>query len=243
MPRALRAAVGGLVYHVLNRANARLRLFDRHEEYELFEQVLTEAHEKVATRTLAFCVMPNHWHMVLWPREDRDLSEFMRWLTVAHTQRRHAIGRTAGTGHIYQGGFKSFPVQCRRPTAAQRASGMIEMADPLYRVLRCVERNALGAGLVKRAEHWRWTRLWRRTSGDAQQRVLLTDPPEGWAADWLAMVNQPETEEELAAVRRCVNRGRPLRSETWVRRIAATLGLESTLRARGRPRKTANKGS
>jgi len=181
--------------------------------------------------------------MVLWPREDGDLSEFMRWLTVTHTQRRHAADRTAGAGHIYQGRFKSFPVQRRRPTAAQRAAGAIETADPLFTVLRYVERNALRARLVERAERWRWASLWRRTSGDAQQRALLTDPPDGRPPDWLAMVNQPETEEELAALRRCVNRGRPLGSEMWVRRIAATLGLESTLRPRGRPRKTPNKGS
>ena len=72
MPRCARLATGGLVCHVLNRANARLGLFEDAAGYALFEHTLEQAHRRVAMRTLAYCVMPNHWHLVVWPRRDGD---------------------------------------------------------------------------------------------------------------------------------------------------------------------------
>ena len=98
-----------------------------------------------------------------------------------------------------------------------------------------MERNALRAGLVKRAQDWRWSSLWRRSRGPAA--ALLTAWPIDRPGDWTRRVNQPETEEELKALRRCVNRGSPLGSETWTTRTVQKLGLQSTLRPRGRPSK------
>ena len=111
MPRRPRIATGGLVYHVLNRRVGRLPLFDTNQDYVAFERVLEETIARTGIRLLAYCVMPNHWHLLLWPRNDEDLSESLRWLTVTHTQRWHVAHRTAGTGPLYQGRFKSFPVQ------------------------------------------------------------------------------------------------------------------------------------
>ena len=144
MPRRPRCATGGLVYHVLNRAIGQMTLFETQGDYLSFERTIAQAHERVAMRTLAFCIMPTHWHLVLWPRADGDLSEFMRWLTVTHTQRRHAHRGTAGSGPLYQGRFKSFP---------------IASDGHFLRVCRYVERNPLRAGLVTRAEDWRWSSL------------------------------------------------------------------------------------
>ena len=76
MGRPRRAADGGLVYHVLNRANARMTIFEDDEDYSAFEQVLEEAVERTQMRLLAYCVLPNHWHLVIWPREDGELSRF-----------------------------------------------------------------------------------------------------------------------------------------------------------------------
>lgn len=192
----------------------------------MFEQVLVEAHQRVAMRTISYCVMPNHWHLVLWPRRGGELSEFMRWLTVTHTQRWHASHGTTGSGCVYQGRFKSFPVADD---------------DHCLRVCRYVERNAFRAGLAERAEQWRWGSLWRRVSGDDEQKSLLTEGPLPWPADWLELVNRPETEEELSALRTCVTRSRPFGGERWVARIARRLGMEATLRPRGRPRKDKGK--
>src|SRR5256885_2321789 len=102
MARTPRAAEGGLIYHALNRANARLTIFEDDGDYEAFERVLAEAVPRHAMRLLAYCVMPNHFHLVLWPRGDGDLSRFMRWLTLTHTQRWHAHRGSAGAGHLYQ---------------------------------------------------------------------------------------------------------------------------------------------
>lgn len=111
MGRPHRTATGGLVYHVLNRANARMRIFQKDEDFDAFERIVAEARDREEMRILAYCVLSNHWHFVLWPRRDGELSRFMGWLTLTHTQRWHAHRRTAGQGHVYQGRFKSFPVE------------------------------------------------------------------------------------------------------------------------------------
>ena len=111
MPRRLRCASGGFVYHVLDRAVGRATLFDKATDYLAFEKVLREARDWLPVPLLAYCIMPNHWHLVLWPRRDGDLSEYLRWLTVTHTQRWHANHHSSGTGPLYQGRFKSFPIQ------------------------------------------------------------------------------------------------------------------------------------
>ncbi len=87
MGRAKRADDGGLIYHVLNRAIARMTIFEKDGDYEAFERVLQEAVDRTRTRLLASCVMPNHWHLILWPQHDGELSRFVGWLTPTHTQR------------------------------------------------------------------------------------------------------------------------------------------------------------
>ena len=231
MGRPLRASEGGWVYHVLNRANARLPIFDKAEDYEAFERILAEGALRYDMRLLAYCLMPNHWHLLVWPKGDGDLSRFMAWVTLTHTQRWHAHRHSAGTGHVYQGRFKSFPVQ---------------EDEHFYSVGRYVERNALRAKLVKRAEDWRWGSLWRMTQGDREARALIAAWPLSRPRRWLDWVNEPQTEGELAAVRRSISRGSPYGDETWTDKAIRKLGLETTLRPRGRPRKTdaePNKGS
>ncbi|MEO8497102.1 MAG: transposase, partial [Planctomycetota bacterium] len=105
------AADGGLVYHVLNRANAKMPIFEKQGDSEAFEQVLEQAVERFEMRLLAYCLLNNHWHLVVWPREDGELSRLVGWLTLTHTQRWHAHRHSTGSGHVYQGRFKSFPVQ------------------------------------------------------------------------------------------------------------------------------------
>ena len=219
MPRRARAAPGGLVYHVLNRANARARIFRKDADYAAFEKVLAQAHARTPTRILGYCLMPSHWHLLLWPREDGQLSEFMRWLTVTHTQRWHAHHHTSGDGHLYQGRFKSFPIQ----------------TDHHYlTVLRYVERNALRAKLVTRAQDWRHSSLTRRARADPDP--LLAAGPVDLPRNWVALVNKPH--EQVAAIQNSVQHSAPFGSHAWVARTAARLGLEWTLRPRGRPRKT-----
>ena len=228
MPRPRRAAEGGLIYHTLNRANVRLAIFDDDDDYLAFERVLSQAIARHEMRLLAYCLMPNHFHLLLWPREDGDLPRFMRWLTMTHTQRRHAHRRTAGSGHLYQGRYQSFPVQSD---------------EHLLTVCRYVERNALRANLVERAEDWSWGSLHSRRAKDAVERPSLTPWPIDRPRDWTARVNRPFGPGEEEAVLRSIRRGQAFVSESWQADAAARLGLESLLRPRGRPRKDSKNGS
>jgi putative transposase len=224
MARGPRHAPGGFVYHVLNRAVARLPLFEKPADYDAFLRVLAEALDEHPTRLLAFVLMPNHWHLVVWPRRDGELTAFCRWLTHTHSMRWHAHYHSAGTGHIYQGRFKAFAV---------------EADDGLYAVCRYVERNPLRANLVRRAEQWRWSSLWRRVHGDDRPRPVLCPWPLPVPADWVERVNAPHTEAEVVALRRSVQRGCPYGSPAWQEQTAARLGLGHTLRPLGRPKKAA----
>lgn len=210
------------MYHVLNRANGRQGLFDDDGDYAAFERVLDEAQQRVDMRILAYCVMPNHWHLVLWPYRDGELSRFMSWLTLTHTQRWHAYRQTVGTGHLYQGRFKSFVVQTD---------------EHLLTVCRYVERNAVRAHLVERAEQWRWSSLWRMTYGDASQRAVINEWPIARPADWVAWVNEDEGAEDLTRIRRSVVRSQPYGAAEWVVAMIERFGLGSTVRSQGRPRK------
>ena len=229
MGRAPRAAEGGLTYHALNRANARLTLFEDAADYDAFLRVLAEAVTRFPVRLLAFCVMPNHFHLVLRPADDGGLSAFLRWLTLTHTQRWHAHRHSAGLGHVYQGRFKSFPVQDD---------------EHLYTVCRYVERNALRAGLVERAEDWRWGSLRRDAAAtDGTPFPALSPWPVARPADWVERVNAPLIPAEDEAMARCLRRGQPMGAPDWQEQTSRRLGLESTFRPRGRPKKDAKNGS
>jgi len=221
MPRGRRNCPAGFVFHAINRSVARLTLFEKPGDYDAFERVLSEAWERTPIRILDYTVMPNHWHFVLWPQSDAEVTEFLRWLANTHTMRWHAHHGTGGTGHLYQGRFKSFPVQ---------------EDEHLYTVLRYVERNPVRAGFVTEAEAWRWGSAWRRRYGKPADREMLADWPIPRPRGWSELVNRAETDEELAAVRSSVNRSTPFGSEHWTTNTAARLGLEFSLRPRGRPR-------
>jgi len=221
MPRRARIAPGELVYHTLNRANGRNELIcSKPEDYAAFERIMAAAMHRFPTRLLAYCLMPNHWHMVLWPRKDGEVTAFLRWLTLTHSQRLHAQRHTAGYGHIYQGRFKSFP---------------IEQDQSLLNVLRYCRAQRIASESRRPAQDWRWCSLWGKLNGDRESLLSAwpLDRPENWV-DW---VNRAQTEAEVEAMRNCVNRGMPYGSEAWKARIANALGLESSLHPRGRPKK------
>jgi putative transposase len=225
MGRPKRADDGGLIYHVLNRANARMTIFDKDADYEAFERVLEAAVQRYQTRLLAYCLMPNHWHLVVWPRHDGELSRFVGWLTLTHTQRWHAHRHSRGSGHVYQGRFKSFPVQGD---------------EHFLTACRYVERNALRANLVKRAEDWPWCSLYRQFVSKVGGTSWLANWPLERPKRWVKLVNAVQTEEELEALRRSVRRGCPYGEASWSDRMVRRLGLEMTLRPQGRPRKQQN---
>ena len=220
MPRIARRVPGGMIYHVLNRANGRLRLFKKHEDFLAFEQIMTLAHERVPIRILDWVVMSNHWHMVLWPERDGELTGFLRWLTLTHAQRWKHAHDAVGHGHLYQGRFKSFPIQDD---------------GHLLTVLRYVERNPLRANLVDAAEDWRWGSCYARQHRGQPMAALLSPWPVERPRRWLELVNQPQTPAEEALVRTSLERSRPFGGDAWVTQTAGRLQLQQSLRPRGRP--------
>ena len=220
MPRTSRASVGGVCYHVLNRGNAREDVFHKTEDFVAFLDLMAEAKEKLPMRLLAWCIMTNHFHLVLRPHNDGDLSRWMQWLMTSHVRRYHR--HYGGSGHVWQGRFKAFP---------------IEEDEHLWTVMRYVERNALRANLVERSEAWPWSSA--AAHGGGKRLTMLDEGPVPRSPDWLDWINQPQTEAEIAALRKCIARGTPYGSEPWQRSTAEQLGLQSSLQPRGRPRKLA----
>ncbi len=199
-------------------------LFEKPMDYTAFEHVMEEAlgrHPEVSL--LAYAVMPTHWHLLLVPSLPGVISQFIGWMTMTHAQRWQVHRHRVGLGHVYQGRFKSFPVQTGKAFAT---------------VARYIERNPLRAGLVDRADAWRWSSLWRMEHGTADQQSLLSPwSLAGWPrpGDWLSHVQRPLTKEEYDALRTCAARGRPFGDPEWQGIFSRQHGLDTTLRPRGRP--------
>jgi len=222
MPRTARASAGGYCYHILNRGNGRAAVFHKDEDYRAFVRLIAEACRRRPMRVLAYCLMPNHFHLTLWPFGDGDLSTWMQWLLTAHVRRHHRHYHSSG--HVWQGRFKAFPIQ--------------EDAH-LLSVLRYIERNPLRAGLVARAEDWEWSSL--RSSVGRESGSFLDPGPMPRDPGWLERVNAPLSASDLERLRRSVDRGTPFGTEMWSQETAVRLGLEASLRPRGRPRKESEK--
>jgi putative transposase len=224
MPRTARASVGGMVYHALNRGNGRAEVFHKAEDYVAFLKLLRQASERLPMRLLSYCLMPNHFHLVLWPREDGDLSCWMQWLLTSHVRRYHRHYHSSG--HVWQGRFKAFP---------------IEEDEHLLTVMRYVERNPVRAKTipVRKAQRWPWSSI--GTPPKNIEIPFLDVGPVQRGKNWLHYVNKPQTDAELKAMRVSVNRDRPFGAESWQKDTAKRLGLEHSMRPLGRPRKIHNK--
>jgi putative transposase len=225
MPRALRSDFSGQIYHALNRGNARNNIFFKDSDFEAFERVIKLGLEKYPVDLIAYQWMSNHWHMVLSPQKDKAMSAFLGWVTMTHTQRYHAHNKTTGYGHVYQGRYKSFPVQDD---------------EHFHTVCRYVERNALTAGIVDCAEDYRWGSLWNWCGGDSD--IKLSAWPVKRLRRWADRVNEPITKKEKDRLQNCIQRGCPFGNQDWVAETAKQQGLEITLRPRGRPKKLAQNG-
>ncbi len=221
MARIERIDVADQVYHVLNRANARVQIFDTKEDYKQFENILEEAVERFGMRLLGYCVMPNHWHLVLYPKNDGDLKLFMSWLTNTHTRRWHVAKETVGQGHLYQGRYKSF---------------LCATDSHFYTLIRYVERNAKTANLVKKAQNWQWSSVWRREYGTSEQKKPLSDWPISKPKDYLLYLNQALTQKEEELLELSVSKNIPFGKDNWVQSVVKKFKIEQVLRGVGRPK-------
>lgn len=220
MPRRGRGATGGFIYHVLNRAVRRATLFECPADYGGFEQVLLQAVQRIPIKVLSYCVMPNHWHLIVWPETNMELPRFMHWLTGTHARRWHTARGTTGSGAVYQGRYKAIPIQSD---------------NHVLKACRYVERNPLRGGLVSRAEEWRWSSTWRRSN--CCDDPLLHPWPIQIPTNWIQFLNEPQTPGELESLRAAVRRSAPLGDHAWRAETARVLSLEAQLRPPGRPPK------
>ena len=217
MPRRNSTGFGGLIFHALNRGVRRLRLFDHDGDYASFIRCLAEAQVRVRVEIFAFCLMPNHFHLILRPQKDPDLAEFMRLATVTHSKRWHQYRGSSGTGAVYQGRYKAFPIQTDRYFLA---------------ACRYVEANPVRAKLVDNAADWRWSSF---AEGRKNCHILKLSPwPILPPSNWADVVNAHADSEEL---RKSVRRSIPLGETEWALTTARRLQLDRGLRRPGRPAK------
>ncbi|OGI87469.1 hypothetical protein A3A91_02195 [Candidatus Nomurabacteria bacterium RIFCSPLOWO2_01_FULL_36_16] len=223
MPRNARVDVGGEIYHVINRSNGRLQIFNSNEDYKLFEQLLFKTKEIFDMRILAYELMPNHFHLVLYPKNDGDLSLFMHRLSNAHTRKVHALTNTNGSGHLYQGRYKSF---------------LVDSDNYIPAVIKYVERNAVRAKLVRFCEDWQWGSAWLRINGTTQQKKLLDQKSFQLPDNYVKWINTEEKQDNLNTIRMSVLKSVPYGRERWVEKMILKHHLESTMKSPGRPRKS-----
>jgi len=221
MARQPRIDIGDEVYHVINRANGRFTIFEQDWMYQDFEYLLNEMREKCDMRILAYVIMPNHWHILLYPQKDGDMGKALQWLGTTHTRRYHTQTETIGHGHLYQGRYKSF---------------IVEDDVHLLTVLKYIERNPVRARLAKQAEAWRWSSAYRRINGTTKEKKLLAELPLELPRNYRTWINTPDSLEELADIRESIRKGIPYGRESWRNRMIDQFDLTHTLREPGRPK-------
>lgn len=231
MPRTSRTVRARGFYHVLNWGNGRATIFHDDADFAAFARVLAEGLTRYPVDLYAWCLMSNHWHLVLSPRSSQALGDFMRWIGVTHVRRHQERHQTRGGGHLYQGRFKSFPIQKN---------------DHFLTVCRFVEANAKRAGLVKRVEDWSWTSLQAAAPQEEAAQTKASPPPwpklGHWPVPrprgWLGLVNRVMSKRDQERLKTSIKKGRPYGDDTWVAKTSAAHGLGHTLRNPGRPKKT-----
>jgi putative transposase len=228
MPRIARHAPGGQIYRVLNRSVGRMYLFRHAGDFAAFERIFLEAHGRHRIRILSYCLMSNHWHLVVRPCKDGDLTAFFRF---PDPRPRHALARRPPHGRLWPP--LPGPVQ---ELSHPAGSGGRPPAHhlPLLRTQRADGRADQG---VERAEDWRWGSLRVRMHGPKEVRAILSPWPVDRPTDWKEHVNAALTGKEIERLEVSERRGRPYGGDAWVANTVARLGMEHTVRPEGRPRK------
>jgi putative transposase len=224
MPRLARRKLERGCFHVLNRGNHRQALFERDDEYAQFMELMSEALRRFEVELWAYCLMGNHWHLVVEVDKIEELSGWVHWICNRHVRLFHRERQELGGGHIYQGRYKSFPIQDE---------------VYLYQVMRYVEANPVRARLVAHARDWQWSSLSR---AEIKRELIAVERPrlQPWNrnAAWEEEVDRPMEKEPLQIIQQSIIRGTPYGAADWIDRIVKAQGLETTLRPRGRPQKS-----
>ena len=218
MPRRLRHSLQGAAFHVMNRAVRRTVLFEVARDYDAFLAVVCEGLTRFKVKVISYCVMPNHWHFVVTCDRIEDISKWLHWVTTTHAIRWNIAHGTRGTGAVYQSRFTAVPIQTE---------------TSLYRVCRYVERNALRKGLVTKAELWAWGSLYATCKNC--HAIPLSRWPILRPANWTEIVNLPDDQAEIDALRETIRRNQPIGDPAWQKAVAPFIGL--SMKPVGRPKK------
>jgi putative transposase len=222
MPRIARGHSDGQIYHVLNRGNGRQEVFHKDGDFKAFIELLAKVQESYGVSILAYCLMTNHFHLLLQPSKAEDLSKGIQWLMTSHVRRYH---RHYGTsGHVWQGRYKSFIVQDD---------------DHVMTVARYIEGNPVRAAMAASAMDWEWSSHSERAG--VTDRKILAEFPFALPTNWTEYVDIALTSSEIERLRRSINRQAPYGSDIWMYKACKTFGLESTIRRIGRPAKDLEK--
>jgi putative transposase len=199
-----------------------MEIFRKAGDYDAFVTLMIDAKDRADVEIFGFCLMPNHWHLVLRPKRDCDLADYFSWLSNTHVKRyrAHYLGTS---GHLYQGRYKSF---------------VVEEDTYLLTLMRYVEANPVRARKVERAQEWCWSSLGCHATVSEK---LLEDWPLDRPRNWTALVNEPIRTADQDRLKASFERGRPLGSAVWTLQMVRRMGLQSTLNPRGRPRKQSEK--
>ncbi|MFN9640213.1 MAG: hypothetical protein ACK56W_09380 [Pirellula sp.] len=220
MGRSPRISEGGFVYAVDCRGLGGKALFRNDDEYESFKGLVQESVEKLEPRLLAYCLLPKRWSAILVPRRDGDLSRWVGWLTSVHSMRRRSVSKGKSVGGLYERRFRSFPIQDN---------------ERLLEAIQFVESLGKSKKLTS-GEVYPWS-----SQHDRSQQKLpdwMASPPIAFPTDWVQRSQKPLSEEISDRLENCMERGCPYGDAHWVQRTAVRFKLESTLRRRGRPKKT-----
>ena len=222
MPRLPRTVFANIPHHVTQRGNRREDIFFTDEDRETYLLWLREYSDKHQVEVLAYCLMTNHIHLVVVPATDDGLQRLLKPLHMRYAQR---INRARGwKGHLWQGRFFSSPLD----------------EAYLWAAVRYVERNPVRAGIVRRAENYRWSSA-PAHCGNRPDGLLNLESR--WSKkfavidDWSAWLAEGDEAEEIQILRQNVDKGLPCGNESFVRRLGKVVGRGLEFRPQGRPRK------
>ena len=222
MPRLARTVCARVPHHITQRGNRREKVFFTDADRAAYLGWLKEYAEKHTLEILAYCLMPNHIHLIVVPATEEGLHQALKPLHMRYAQR---INRARGwKGHLWQGRFFS--------AALDEAY--------LWAAIRYVERNPGRARMVRKAENYPWSSAGAHCG--LRQDAVLTQKAY-WRkqfeaiGDWSAWLAQGDEPEKLERLRRNAEKGLPCGSDRFIRKLEKLTGRVLQYRPRGRPRK------
>lgn len=218
MPRIARGLADNQIYHIINRGNRREAVFHDNYDYEKFLKLLIESKEKYAVKIYAYCLMPNHFHLVIYTKYADSLSQAMHWISSSYV--RYYNKRYNISGHLWQGRYKSFIVQ---------------EDSYLLVLLKYVEANPKRARIVKDCIDYKYSSANNRIKNN--ENLITDEVPILLPDDWYTYINSDEKITDIESIRNCINRQAPLGDKNWKYMVSKKYNLESTINPRGRPKK------